>query len=56
MGPIYLESATPEVFKTSVGKIPQTHPSETIAKDSCLDVNLLYKGNFFNNKSKKIIK
>ena len=56
LGPIYLESATPEVFKTSVGKIPQTLPSETIPQNSCLEMNLLNKVNFFNNQSKRFKK
>ena len=50
LGPIYLESTTPEVFKTSFGKIPKTRPSETIAKNPFLEVTLLNKINFFNSK------
>ena len=52
LGPIYLESATPEVFKTSFGKIPETRPSETIAKNPFLEVTLPNKVNFLNSHSK----
>ena len=48
MGPVYLESTTPEVFKTSFGKIPKTGPSETIAKIPFLEVTLLNKVNFLS--------
>ena len=51
LGPIYLESITPEVFKTSFGKIPKTRPSETMAKNLFLEVTLLNKVNFFNSQS-----
>ena len=38
MGPIYLESTSPEVFKTSFGKIQKIHPSETTAKNPFVEV------------------
>ena len=51
LGPIYIEITTPEVFKTSLGKIPKTHPSETTAKNSSLEVTLFNKVHFFNSQS-----
>ena len=52
LGPIYLESNTPEVFKTSFGKIQKIHPSETAAKHPFVKVTLLSKVNFFDWKKK----
>ena len=51
LGPIYLESTTPEVFRTSFGKIPKAHLSETTAKNPFLEITLLNKVQFFNNQS-----
>ena len=43
LGPIYLERITPGVLKTSFGKIQKIHPSETTAKNTCVEVTLLSK-------------
>ena len=38
---VYLESTTPEVFTTSSEKMEKIHPSETAAKNSFFEHNLL---------------
>ena len=50
------ESTTPEVLKTSYGKIPKTRPSETTAKNSFLEVTLYNRVHFLNSESKFFVK
>ena len=56
LGPIFLESTTPGVFKTDIREFADFHPSETLYQNQFLEVILLNKVKIFNNKSKKSIK
>ena len=56
LGPMFLESTTPGVFKTDVREFADFHPSETLDQNQFLEVILLYKVKIFTNKSKIFIK
>ena len=56
LGPIFLESTTPEVFKTNIREFVDFHPSETLDQNQFLEVIFLNKVKIFNNKSKKFMK
>ena len=56
LGPIFLESTTPGVFKTDISEFADFHPSETLDQNQFLEVILVNKVKIFNNKSKILIK
>ena len=56
LGPIFLESTTPVVFKTDIREFADFHPSETLDQNQFLEVILLDKVKIYNNKSKFFIK
>ena len=56
LGPIFLESTTPRVFKNDIREIADFHPSETLDQNQFWEVILLHKVKIFNNKSKIFIK
>ena len=56
LGPIFLESTTPRVFKTDIGEFADFHPSETLDQNQFLGVILQNKVKIFNNKLENFIK
>ena len=56
LGPIFFESTTPEVFKTTFREIADFRHSEKLNQTHILGAGLLNKVQFFKHKSKKIIK
>ena len=56
LGPIFLESTIPVVFKTDIREFADFHPSETLDQNKFLEVILLDKVKIYNNKSKFFIK
>ena len=56
LGPIFLESTTPGVFKTDIREFADFHPSETLDQNQFLGVILLNKVKIFNNKLENFIK
>ena len=55
LGPLFLESATPGVFKNDIREIADFHPSETLDQKQFLKVILLSKVKIFNYKSKILL-
>ena len=56
LGPIFLESTMPGVFKTDIREFADFHPSETLDQNQFLEVILLNKVKSFKNKSNFFIK
>ena len=56
LGPIFLESTTPGVFKNYIREIAEFHPSETLDQNQFLEAILQNKVKFVKNKSTNFVK
>jgi len=52
LGPIFFESTTPKVFKTTFREIADFRPSETLGQTYIFGASLLNKVQFFNHEQK----
>ena len=55
LGPIFLESTTPWLFKNDIWEIVDFHPSETLDQNKFFEATLLHEVKIFNSKSKNFI-